>query len=348
MEKIKIGISVGDINGVGLEVIIKSLANKQIINMCIPVIYGSSKVVSYHKNIVGVDELQFTGLSSAHKLRHDKVNVVNCWQDDVNITLGKLTEAGGKFAHISLAQATNDLQEGLIDALVTAPFNKKAMQLANFQYPGHTEYLTERFGAKESLMLMVNDDLRVGLATNHLPISQVAAAITKEQVARKLKIMNKTLKKDFGIERPTIAVLALNPHAGDDGMLGDEEEKHIRPAIIEAKKNNVIAMGPYSADGFFGSGQHKKFDAVLAMYHDQGLVAFKALSFGEGVNYTAGLSCVRTSPDHGTGYDIAGTNSANHQSFLQAMFLAIDVTRNRKEYQMAHSNPIKKSEKATE
>jgi len=348
MEKIRLGITVGDINGVGLEVILKSLVSEGIISMCTPVIYGSSKVVSYHKNIVGVDQLQFSGIASAHKLRQDKVNVVNCWQDDVNITLGKLSEAGGKFARISLEQATNDLQSSLIDALITAPFNKKAMQMAGFQYPGHTEFLTERFNAKESLMLMVDDALRVGLVTNHLPLSQVAQAITKEQVSRKLKIMNKTLKKDFGIERPTIAVLGLNPHAGDDGALGDEEEKMIRPAIIEAKKNNVLAMGPFSADGFFGSGQHRKFDGILAMYHDQGLVAFKALSFGSGVNYTAGLSCIRTSPDHGTGYDIAGTNSANHHSFLQAMFLAIDIARNRKAHELAHSNPIKKSEKTTE
>ena len=348
MEKMKIGITVGDINGVGLEVILKSLAVGEITSMCTPVIYGSSKIVAYHKNIIGIDHLQFSGIPSAHKVRYDKINVVNCWQDDVNITLGKLSEAGGKFARISLEQATNDLQEGMIDAMVTAPFNKKAMQMANFEFPGHTEFLTERFGAKESLMLMVDDGLRVGLVTNHLPISEVAQAITKEQVSRKLKIMNKSLKKDFGIERPTIAVLGLNPHAGDDGMLGNEEEKMIRPAIIEAKKNNVLAMGPFPADGFFGSGQYRKFDAVLAMYHDQGMVAFKSLSFGSGVNYTAGLPCVRTSPDHGTGYDIAGTNSANHASFLQAMFLAIDISRNRKEHMIAHSNPIKKSEKTTE
>lgn len=348
MEKMKIGITVGDINGIGLEVILKALAAGDITSICTPVIYGSSKVVSYHKNIIGIDHLHFSGIPSAHKARHDKINVVNCWQDDVNITLGKMAEAGGKFARISLEQATNDLEEGLIDAMVTAPFNKKAMQMVNFQHPGHTEFLTERFKVKESLMLMVNDDLRVGLVTNHLAISQVAQAITKEQVARKLKIMNKTLKKDFGIERPTIAVLGLNPHAGDEGMLGDEEEKHIRPAIIEAKKNNVLAMGPFPADGFFGSGQHRKFDAVLAMYHDQGLVPFKALSFGNGVNYTAGLPFVRTSPDHGTGYDIAGTNSANYSSFLQAMFLAIDVSRNRRNHKIAHENPIKKSEKTTE
>ncbi len=348
MEKLKIGITVGDINGVGLEVILKAFAAGDITEICTPVIYGSSKVVSYHKNIIGVEHLHFSGIPSAHKIRHGKINVVNCWQDDVNITLGKLTEAGGKYAHISLEQATNDLEEGLIDAIVTAPFNKKAMQMVNFKFPGHTEFFTDRFKVKESLMLMVNDDLRVGLVTNHLPISKVAEAITKDQVARKLKIMNKTLKRDFGIERPTIAVLGLNPHAGDEGMLGDEEDNMIRPAVIEAKKNNVLAMGPYPADGFFGSGQHTKFDAVLAMYHDQGLVPFKALSFGSGVNYTAGLPYVRTSPDHGTGYDIAGTNSANYSSFLQAVFLAIDVSRNRKNHKIAHENPIKKSEKKTE
>ena len=301
MDKIKIGISVGDINGVGLEVIIKSLSQR-ITDFCTPVIYCSSKIVAYHKNIVGAEDFQFNSLTSAHKLRYDRINVVNCWQDDVTISLGKLTESGGKYAQISLEQATNDLQEGLIDALVTAPINKKAMQMVGFPYPGHTEFLTARFNAYSSLMLMVCDNLRVGLVTNHLPIKEVSAAITKEQVALKLKLLNKTLRKDFGIEKPTIAVLGLNPHAGDEGAIGEEEEKFIRPAIIEAKKKNILAMGPYPADGFFGSGQHRKFDGILAMYHDQGLVAFKALTFGTGVNFTAGLPIVRTSPDHGTGY----------------------------------------------
>ena len=347
MDKIKIGISVGDINGIGLEVILKSLSER-ITDFCIPVIYCSTKIVAYHKNIVGAESFQFNSTTSAHKLRFDRINVVNCWQDDVNITLGKLSETGGKYAGISLEQATNDLQEGLIDALVTAPINKKAMQMVGFGFPGHTEFLTARFNVSNSLMLMVSDTLRVGLVTNHLPIKDIADVITKEKVALKLNLLNNTLRKDFGLERPTIAVLGLNPHAGDDGAIGQEEEEFIRPAIIEAKKKNVLAMGPFPADGFFGSGQYKKFDGILAMYHDQGLVAFKALTFGSGVNFTAGLPFVRTSPDHGTGYDIAGTNSADHSSFLQALFLALDISRNRKEFHDAHRNRVVKSEKTSE
>ncbi len=347
MNKPKVGISVGDINGIGLEVILKSLA-QSMTEFCTPVIYCSSKIVAYHKNIVSTESFQFNSTSSAHRLRSDRINVVNCWQDDVNITLGKLNEAGGKYAGISLEQATNDLSEGLIDALVTAPINKKAMQLAGFGYPGHTEFLTARLKAKHSLMLMVNDTLRIGLATNHLPISEVAPAITKEQIALKLKLLHEALKVDFGIEKPTIAVLGLNPHAGDEGAIGNEEEQFIRPAIIEAKKKGMLTMGPFPADGFFGSGQYKKFDSILAMYHDQGLVPFKTLSFGSGVNFTAGLPFVRTSPDHGTGYDIAGTNSADHSSFLQALYLALDLSRNRKEHLEATQNRMARSEKTSE
>lgn len=347
MDKIKVGISVGDINGVGLEVILKSLV-QNITDFCTPVIYCSSKIVAYHKNIVGAESFQFSSSPSAHNARHGKINVVNCWQDDVNISLGKLTEIGGKYARISLEQATNDLQEGLIDALVTAPINKKAMQMAGFKYPGHTEFLADRFQVKNSLMLMVSDSLRIGLVTNHLPIKDVAAAITKEQVAIKINLLNETLKRDFGLEKPTIAVLGLNPHAGDEGAIGSEEEEIIRPAVVEAKKKGVMALGPFPADGFFGSGQHRKYDGILAMYHDQGLVAFKSLTFGNGVNFTAGLPHVRTSPDHGTGYDIAGTNSADHSSFLRALYLSLDITRCRWEYDRAHKDKVTKSVKTSE
>ncbi len=347
MNKIKVGISVGDINGVGLEVILKSLS-QNITDFCTPVIYCSTKIVAYHKNIVGIDSFQFNSTSSAHNVRHGRINVVNCWQDDVTITLGKLSEIGGKYARISLEQATNDLQEGLIDALVTAPINKKAMQMAGFKYPGHTEFLTDRFQAKDSLMLMVSEGLRVGLVSNHLPIKDVAAAITKERVMNKIKLMHQTLKRDFGFEKPTIAVLGLNPHAGDDGAIGSEEEEIIRPAVVEAKKKGAMVLGPFAADGFFGSGQHRKYDGILAMYHDQGLVAFKSLAFGSGVNFTAGLPHIRTSPDHGTGYDIAGTNSADHHSFLHALYLALDVSRDRKEYDRSHSDKVSKSVKTSE
>ncbi|MBK7872462.1 MAG: 4-hydroxythreonine-4-phosphate dehydrogenase PdxA [Saprospiraceae bacterium] len=344
MEKLKIGISVGDINGIGLEVILKTVSIKKILDYCVPVIYGSSKVVSYHKNIVNID-FQFNSTRSAQHLQDDKVNIVNCWNDNVNITLGKPTETGGAYAYKALEEAVKELQHGLIDALVTAPINKHAMQMANFPFPGHTEYLTQELGeGKKSLMLMVSETLKVGLVTNHLPIREVAEAITKELILEKIQILNESLKVDFGIERPTIAILGLNPHAGDEGVLGNEEEELIRPAIVAAKEQGILAMGPFPADGLFGSGQYKKFDAILAMYHDQGLVPFKALSFGSGVNFTAGLGYVRSSPDHGTAYDIAGQNQADPASFREALFLALDVARNRRDYAAAHANPLVRRE----
>lgn len=344
MNKIRIGISIGDINGIGLEVILKTLSHPQILNLCTPVIYGSSKIVSYHKNVVGLDSFQFNVATSGDRIKRDKVNVVNCWADDVNITLGKLSDSSGKYAKISLEQAVIDLKNGYFDALVTAPINKKAMQLADFKFLGHTEYLAYEFGAKESLMLMVNDNLRIGLVTNHLPIRDVPAAITKEAVRTKLQLLINSLKVDFNIERPTIALLGLNPHASDDGIIGDEEENIIRPVIIEAKKKGVLAMGPYPADGFFGSMQYSKFDGILAMYHDQGLIPFKSMSFGSGVNFTAGLDIVRTSPDHGTAYEIAGNNAADPSSFRQALFVAIDIAKNRKLYKEISSNPMLRKE----
>lgn len=344
MTKPIIGISIGDINGVGLEVILKTFQHEQLINICTPVIYGSSKVVSYHKNIVGID-FQFHAIRGLDQLVDDRVNVVNCWQDNVNITLGKATDQGGKYAIESLEWAVRDLKDGMIDALVTAPINKEAMQMANFPYPGHTEYLTHELGGNQSVMMLVNDTLRVALVTNHLPLREVATKITKDLILQKINILYESLRMDFGIDRPTIAVLGLNPHAGDGGLLGKEEEQIIRPAVVESKKSGKLVMGPFPADGFFGSGQHRKYDAVLAMYHDQGLVAFKTLSFGQGVNYTAGLSAIRTSPDHGTAYDLAGKNEADPTSFRQALFLAIDVVRQRKDYLDMHANPLHIREK---
>ncbi|MCB0642689.1 MAG: 4-hydroxythreonine-4-phosphate dehydrogenase PdxA [Phaeodactylibacter sp.] len=342
MDKIRIGISIGDINGIGLEVILKTLSNPKISDLCTPIIYGSTKVISYHKNIISVEEFQYQSLRTAERPSTDKVNVVNCWQDNVNITLGKATETGGQFAYQSLSMATQDLRAGLIDALVTAPINKAAMQMAAFPYTGHTEYLTKELGGKESLMLMVRDKLRIGLVTNHLPLRDVAEALSKELVMQKIRLFNQTLKIDFGIERPTIAVLGLNPHAGDDGLIGQEEEQLIRPAVVELKKSGMMVMGPFPADGFFGASQYQKFDGVLAMYHDQGLVPFKTLSFGNGVNFTAGLPFVRTSPDHGTAYDLAGKNEADPSSFRSALFMAMDITKNRRTYQEMHQDPLKK------
>ena len=340
MNNIRIGISIGDINGIGLEVILKTLSHPQILNLCTPIIYGSSKIVSYHKNVVGLDSFQFNVATAGDRIKRDKVNVVNCWTDDVNITLGKLSESSGKFAKISLEQAVIDLKNGYFDALVTAPINKKAMNLAGFEHLGHTEYLASEFGDAESLMLMVNDKLRVGVATNHLAVRDISTTLTKELVKTKLQLLHDALQVDFGIERPTIALLGLNPHAGDEGVIGDEEENIIRPAIIEAKKKGILAMGPYPADGFFGSMQYSKFDGILAMYHDQGLIPFKTLSFGSGVNYTAGLEIVRTSPDHGTAYEIAGNNVADPSSFRNALFLAIDIAKNRMLYKELTSNTL--------
>lgn len=344
MEKIKVGISVGDINGVGLEVILKSLADQRMMDLLVPVIYGSSKVVAYHKNIVSLNDLSFSGIAPGDHFKYNKINVVNCWNEEVKIELGSITEAGGKYAHIALDKATDDLKSGIIDALVTAPIHKKAMQLVNFPYPGHTEFLTKAFGVKESLMLMVSNTMRVGLVTNHVPVKDVVGMITRERLKNKLALFNKTLKIDFGIEKPVIAVLGLNPHAGDGGVIGKEEEEVIRPLIIEAKKRGLMVSGPYPADGFFGTGKYKKFDGILAMYHDQGLIPFKALSFGDGVNFTAGIGGIRTSPDHGTAHDIAGKNMANPDSIRQAMFLAMDIARQRKAYQEMHENPVVKQQ----
>jgi 4-hydroxythreonine-4-phosphate dehydrogenase len=342
MGNITIGISCGDINGIGLEVILKALAIRKVGKNFTTIIYGSTKVVAYHKNIITQENIQFYSISSPAEAQPDRINIINCWPDNVNITLGKPTDLSGKCAFQALERAVKDLKEGKLDALVTAPINKKAMQMADFPFAGHTEYITSEFKAKDSLMLMVSDALRVGVATNHLPLKEVAAAITKEKVLRKILIMAETLRIDFDIQKPTIAVLGLNPHAGDEGAIGAEDENIIRPAIDDAKAKGVLAFGPFPADGFFGSGQFNKFDGILAMYHDQGLVPFKVLSFGDGVNYTAGLASVRTSPDHGTAYDIAGKGEADESSLIKAIYLAADIVRNRSEYLDMHANSLER------
>lgn len=344
-KNMRIGITLGDINGIGPEVIIKALSEPRLINLCTPIIYGSAKILAYHKNIVKDSPINFQSVHTPKQANSGRVNVINCWEDNVNITLGKATAEGGKYAYLALDRAVKDLKEGYLDALVTAPINKHAMQQANFPYPGHTEFLTAQDNNAPSLMMLCSDALRVALVTNHVPVSEVAGMISKELILRKIQTLHKTLIEDFDIERPVIAVLGLNPHAGDDGMLGDEEEKFIRPAIIEAKKNGIIAVGPYPADGFFGSAQWRKADAILAMYHDQGLIPFKALTFGTGINFTAGLSFVRTSPDHGTAYDIAGQNIADESSLLQSIYAAMDISRNRKEYHESRANALVRKEK---
>lgn len=348
MENIKVGISIGDINGIGPEVIIKTLVHESIYRNCTPIIYGSSKILSYYKNVLNEDQFSFVNCSSPEKAEQGKVNVINCWNDSVHVNIGKQEENGGKYAYIALDRAANDLTEKKIDALVTAPINKKAMSLANFPYPGHTEFITEKAGKDSSLMLMVSESMKLGLATAHIPLKEVASVLTTELVEEKVRALHSTLREDFGKTKPTIAVLGLNPHAGDEGILGEEDNKVINPVIINMRKKGYLVYGPYAADGFFGSGQYKKYDGILAMYHDQGLVGFKALSFGTGINYTAGLPVIRTSPDHGTGYDIAGQGIAESSSFRNALLLAVDIARHRKEFRALEANAIIKQQKQTE
>ncbi|MFP5081244.1 4-hydroxythreonine-4-phosphate dehydrogenase PdxA [Pedobacter sp. JCM 36344] len=347
-DKIKIGISIGDVNGIGLEVIMKSLAELQILDYCTPIVYGHTKVVSYHRKALGMGDFVFNVISSPETANPKKVNMINCWEEDVKIDLGVANEIGGKYALTSLEKATDDLVSGAIDALVTAPINKHNIQSATFNFPGHTEYLQERSGSKDVLMFLLSEDLRVGVVTGHIPLTSVAQSITKDKIMKKLVLMNESLKKDFWIEKPKIAVLGLNPHAGDSGLLGSEEEQVIIPAIKEAFDKGIICFGPYPADGFFGKGSFKQFDAVLAMYHDQGLIPFKTLAFSTGVNYTAGLKFVRTSPDHGTGYDIAGKNEADPTSFIEAIFSAIHIVKRRREQEELLKNQLRSGGKLVE
>lgn len=330
-QKPLIGITMGDINGIGPEVIIKALENSKITQHLTPIIYGSAKVLSFYRKQLDRNNFNFSPINDLSKPYHRKVNVLNCWEEMVEINPGQDNATGGKYAFKALEAATKDLKEGKIAALVTAPINKLNIQSDDFKFAGHTEYLAEKADSKESLMFMVSDSMRVGVLTGHIPLKDVAASVTKESIMKKLKMMSKSLKQDFGIQKPKIAVLGLNPHAGEDGLLGQEEIEVIRPAIEEFKSKGQIVMGPYPADGFFGSGEHHKFDAVLAMYHDQGLIPFKSLTFSTGVNFTAGLPFVRTSPDHGTAYAIAGKNQADEGSMRTAIFAALDIANSRLE-----------------
>ncbi|MFY0654054.1 MAG: 4-hydroxythreonine-4-phosphate dehydrogenase PdxA [Cyclobacteriaceae bacterium] len=327
-----IGITIGDINGIGPEVIIKSLENNKILNHVTPVIYGSSKIISYYRKAFDKHNFNFNQVKSLENIHHKKVNVLNCWEETADLNPGEQTESGGKYALISLEKATKDVTSGHLDALVTAPINKHNIQSDSFNFPGHTEYLTDIVGSKESLMFLVSENIRVGVVTGHVPLKDVPENITEEKIKVKLDLMIKSLKKDFGIVKPKIAVLGLNPHAGEDGLLGSEENEIISPVIESYKSKGQIILGPYAADGFFGAGQHLKFDGVLAMYHDQGLIPFKSLDFDSGVNFTAGLPIVRTSPDHGTAYSIAGKNEANENSMRRAIYMAMDIANYRKEF----------------
>lgn len=342
-DKIKLGISIGDINGIGLEVILKALSDDRILNYFTPIVYGHTRIASFHRKALSLSDINFNVITSPRQANSKRLNMINCWDEDVKIELGEANETGGKYALISLERAMDDLLSGTIDALVTAPINKHTIQSDQFNFPGHTEYIQSRCGAEDSLMFMVTEELKAGVVTGHIPIGDVAKAITKEKILSKLSLMDKSLRNDFWIQKPKIAVLGLNPHAGDNGLIGKEEQEIIIPAIEEANNQKIFAFGPYAADGFFADNSYTKFDAVLAMYHDQGLIPFKRIAFHSGVNFTAGLSVVRTSPDHGTAYDIAGKNLASESSFREAMFLALNIVKRRREGAELSENPLKVS-----
>jgi 4-hydroxythreonine-4-phosphate dehydrogenase len=337
-----IGISCGDTNGIGPEIIIKTFSDTRLIEYCTPVIFTSNKVINFYRKTLPDVNFSFSSIKDSTRINPKQVNVYNCWEEDGDITPGQLTADAGHNAVISLTIAAEALKNGKLDALVTAPIHKKNIQSDTFNFHGHTPYLKNLFEVKEVAMFMVAENMRVALLTEHVPLKEVTQYITKENILSKLQVMNESLKKDFGINKPKIAVLGLNPHAGDEGLLGKEEEEIIRPAVKEAKQRNLFCFGPYSADAFFARGQHEKFDAVLALYHDQGLIPFKSLAHGEGVNYTAGLPAVRTSPDHGVAFDIAGKGIADESSFREAVFTAIQIIHNRKEHGEQYKNPLKK------
>jgi len=343
--KIKVGITQGDINGIGYEVIIKTLVDQKINDFCIPIVYGSSKVAAYHRKALNIDNFNLNVINNASEANPRRSNIINCIDDEVKVELSKSTEEAGTAAFLALERATDDLKKGLIDVLVTAPINKKNIQSDKFKFPGHTEYLEVKFGnGKKGLMLMVNEVLRVAVVTGHVPLKDVYKHITEENIIDKLKSLNDALVTDFGLVKPRIAVLGLNPHAGDNGVLGSEEQDIIIPAIKKANSMGIMSFGPYPADGFFGAGSFKTFDAVLAMYHDQGLAPFKSIAMDSGVNFTAGLPVVRTSPAHGTAYDKAGIGKASEDSFRNALYLACDVFRSRLRHAEMCKNPLHKQD----
>ena len=337
-----IGLSCGDINGIGPEVIIKTVGDTRLLEICTPVIFASNKLINYYRRNLPEIAFNFLNIKDFSRVNHRQINLYNCWEEEVSINPGVMNEPGGKYAIKSLTIAAQALKDGKIHGLVTAPIHKKNTQSTDFNFTGHTPFFKNLFGANDVLMLLTAENLKVGLVTEHIPVKDVAQNITRDSVLRKLRILHASLQRDFGIDKPRIAVLGLNPHAGDDGLVGREEEEHIKPAIKEAKQNNLLVVGPFSADAFFARGKYDKFDAVLAMYHDQGLIPFKSLSIGEGVNFTAGINGIRTSPDHGTAFDISGQNKADESSFRAAIFTCVDILNNRKAFDDNRKNPIKK------
>jgi len=337
-----IGISCGDLNGIGIELIIKTFSDVRILEHCTPVIFASNKAINFYKKSIPETNFNYQNTRDFSRINPKQVTIFNCWEEEVAITPGVLNETGGKYAVLSLQTAVAALKQKQIDGLVTAPIHKKNIQSADFSFTGHTPYLKSIFGVNDVVMMLCAGDFRVALVTEHVPVAEVAQHITKEKILSKLQIIQQSLQKDFGIDKPRIAVLGLNPHAGDEGLIGNEEETIIKPAIKEAKNNNMLVVGPYSADAFFARRSFDRFDAVLAMYHDQGLIPFKALAIGEGVNYTAGLPGVRTSPDHGVAFDIAGKDKADTSSFITAVFECIDIINRRNGYAENRSNPMRK------
>ena len=332
-KKLVVGITQGDGNGIGYEVIIKALADERMLDLCTPVIYGSSKIFGfYKKQIHNLEQINTNVITSAKDVHQKRVNIVNCLPENVFVEPGQPTPESAKSAMTSLKRAVDDIKNGYIDVLVTGPINKRAMVNEGFAYTGHTEYLEQEFGVDDVAMIMVSDQLKIGVVTGHIPLREVPGAITTEKILKKLRLMQTALQRDFGVDTPKIAVLGLNPHCGDGGLLGDEEQNIILPAVLAANEEGIMAFGPYSPDGFFGLGNYQKFDAILAMYHDQGLTPFKAIAFEEGVNYTAGLPIIRTSPDHGTAYDMAGRDLADPRSMMSAIYTAIDIYNRRAEY----------------
>ncbi len=341
LQKPVIGFTCGDLNGIGIELIIKTLSDHRILEICTPVVFANNKCINFYRKTLPEVNFSYSSVKELNRLNPKQVNIFNCWEEEVVINPGQLNETGGKYALESLTQATQALKDGLIHGLVTAPIHKKNIHTEAFPYTGHTPYFKAFFNVSDVMMFMVAENIRVGLVTEHVTVADVSKHITRESILLKLKIMHNSLQKDFGVDKPKIAVLGLNPHAGDEGLIGAEEETIIKPAIKDAKQT-MLVFGPYSADAFFARGQFEKFDAVLAMYHDQGLIPFKSLAIGEGVNYTAGLPVIRTSPDHGTAFDIAGKDKADANSFIVAVFEAVDIYRSRNGYKEMRANPLRK------
>jgi 4-hydroxythreonine-4-phosphate dehydrogenase len=338
-EKLIVGISIGDLNGIGSEIVLKTFQDSRMLEFCTPVIFASVKLMSFFIKEFDLD-MNVYGIDSIDSLVHKKINVLNVWKEAVEIEFGKEDQTIGAYAVKSLEAATLALKNDQIDVLVTAPINKSNVQSKTFKFPGHTDYLAKQLGG-QSLMLMISGDLRIGLLTDHVAVKDISSTITRELIENKINTVHKTLIQDFGITKPKIAVLGINPHVGDNGVIGTEDDELLEPTLTGLRNKGKLVYGPYAADSFFGSGNYKNFDAIIASYHDQGLIPFKTLAFGNGVNYTAGLSKIRTSPDHGTAYDMAGKNEANFESFKQAVFSAIEIYRRRSEYLELAQDPLR-------